>query len=166
MWAGHRQPWFADYLAATFGEPFPEMPAFEALCLLEGEYGGNVATGDIQSGIGRYWLADDRGFRELQYREMPRWWQEWNECGTCFYRFPAITFIHDGTGVAFGEKLGPRLNARKVGKLRVQSSGLEVVDVRLVWRVTPHDALERFAVPLVCPELGESGPKDPPRRGM
>jgi hypothetical protein len=159
VWAGHRQPWFADYLAATFGGSFPVLPAFEALCLMEGEHGGDIATGSIQSGVGRCWLADGRGFRELPPGEMPRWWEDWNGCGDRFYRLPMVHFIQDGSGVAFGERLGPELNARKVGRLRDQPGGLEVAEVRLVWRVSPHNPLEEFAVPPECPALGEDGPR-------
>lgn len=137
VWPQHREPAFLDYLSATFSEVVTDVPRFEKVCLVEAEE-GDAEGGAIGSIVKRWWLADEDGCRAVAFRELPRFADDFNDAqGTdrLFYRFPVVKFLRQGTAVAFGEAFGPRLNCRKVGRLRQEGGHASLVGVRLVWNV-------------------------------
>ena len=131
----HREPTFLDYLSLTFSEAIAALPRFEKLCLAEAE-NGNVEKGEIGGIIKRWWLADEDGFRSVNWGEMPRFAEDFNDAeGTdrMFYRFPLVKFLREGAMITFGEKFGPNLACRKVGRMQQAAGNISIVDVRLVW---------------------------------
>jgi hypothetical protein len=136
VFRNHREPSFVDYLSLTFLQVLGTLPGFESLCLAEAEHGD--ASGEIGGIIKRWWLTDTNGCRPVPFRELPRFTEEFNAAeGTeqVFYRFPLIKFFRENMKITFGEAFGPRLRCRKIGRLQESSSGVAIVEVRLVWNV-------------------------------
>jgi hypothetical protein len=100
-----------------------------------------VADGDPEIGhfhhesAFQWWAVDDAGVRECDYPDCKSGWTDAPEkVRGSFYRWPHISFLHRESVVGFGESFGPLLLNRKVGQLVQSGAGVEIVDVRVVYR--------------------------------
>jgi hypothetical protein len=136
VWPCHRTPQFLDYVADSFGVRVDDLAAFDALYIYQ------LAEGSLESGhfqhdsTFQWWEVTDTGVREcgrpdhavLGWRDAPE------RVRGSFYRWPHISFLHEGERVGFGECFGPNLLNRKVARVIGLASGVELVDVRVVYR--------------------------------
>lgn len=135
IWSWHRTPRFLDYVADSFGVRVTDAAAFDALYVYQ------VADGDVERGqfdhwsTFQWWETTDAGVQECGRPEQLVGWRDAPEkvLGS-FYRWPHISFLRIGERVGFGECFGPEMLNRKVGQLVQVAGGVEITDVRVVYR--------------------------------
>src|SRR5262249_40369371 len=139
VWSWHRSPQFLDYIAESFGKRVADLPEFDRLYIYQ------VADGDTERGgiyhetTIQWWEVDDAGVRECGWPKHKFGWVDApDKLRGSFYRWPHISFLLGGSRVGFGECYGPDLLNRKVGRLVETSTGVEILDVRLVWLPVEH----------------------------
>lgn len=125
MWALHKTQSFAHYLSATFGRSFTEIPKFERIYIAECET-GDAVKGVIGSEVARWWAVDESGLSEIDVEAI-----DFRTQGD-FFCTPVLKFLRQGSAVAVGERLGPAVACRKVGKFN-QESDQPLVDMKTVW---------------------------------
>ena len=135
VWSWHRTPQFLDYVAGSFGVHVPDLAVFDALYVYQ------VAEGDLEAGnfqhwsTFQWWEVTDGGVRECGRPDHLMGWTDAPEkVRGAFYRWPHISFLHAGDRVGFGERYGPTLLNRKVGQVVQLVGGVEIAEVRIVYR--------------------------------
>ncbi len=135
IWSWHRTPQFLDYVADSFGVRVSAPAVFDALYIYQ------VTKGDLERGsfdhsaVLQWWEVTDAGMSECA---KPAHWSGWVDAPEklrgSFYRWPHISFLHVAEQVGFGEWFGPGMLNRKAGRLVEAAGGIEIRDVRVIWR--------------------------------
>ncbi len=135
VWSWHRTPQFLDYVAESFGVRVNDSAAFDTLYVYQ------VAEGDLERGqfdhssTFQWWEVSDAGVKECNRPDQCLGWVDAPEkLRGSFYRWPHISFLHFGERVGFGERFGPGLLNRKVARVVETPNGVELADVRVVYR--------------------------------
>jgi hypothetical protein len=127
IWALHKSERFLAYVTEIYGKPVDHLPSFECVYIAEAE-SGDLDTGQIGGIIKKWWMVDDTGLSEIRRPQLPL-----TDDPALFDQRPVLKFFTDGARVVFGERLGPDLICRKVGKLIAKRAAVSVADVRLLW---------------------------------
>ena len=135
VWTWHRTPRFLDYVAESFGMRPPDLARFDRLYIYQ------VAEGDLEGGhfqhgsVFQWWEVDEGGMRECSQPPCLSGWVDAPEkVRGSFYRWPHISFLLSAQRLGFGECYGPELLNRKVARVVESPAGVDIVDVRIVYR--------------------------------
>jgi hypothetical protein len=127
IWAFHKSASFAGYIANTYGKCVDRLPSFECVYIAESE-SGDLDNGTIGGVIKKWWRVDGSGLTENWRPRLP----STDEPGL-FDRRPVLKFFTDGERVIVGERLGPNLNCRKLGRLINTATLAWLRYARLLW---------------------------------
>lgn len=126
LWSLHRTNEFARYLEDAYGHGPESCPRFDRILVAEA-LTGDVASGVIGSVIRRWWVIDDLGFREVDVQSL-----DFTERAG-FYLAPIRKFFMERDRVAIGERLGPAIGWRMVGRYLSDKVSSCLVDLKTVW---------------------------------
>jgi hypothetical protein len=121
-------------VAKSFGVHVTDPALFDALYVYQ------VAEGDLERGqfqhgtTFQWWEVTDAGVKECRPDHKLGWRDAPEKLRGSFYRWPHISFLHIGDQVGFGECYGPAMLNRKVASVVPVATGVELVDVRIVYR--------------------------------
>ncbi|MBI5365817.1 MAG: hypothetical protein HZA54_02170 [Planctomycetes bacterium] len=136
MWRVHRSQHFAERMARTYRLSVDALPRFDGIYIAQAEY-GDAARGEIGSVLRRLWVVDDAGLRPAA--DGPR---DFATRGL-FYVAPVLKFFGEGDLVTLGERWGPDIGGRWIGRVAVCVDRLHFIGLRTSWTRSPADRPQR-----------------------
>jgi len=117
---------FVRYLEFTFGKELASPPKFERLYIAQASC-GDALKGVIGGEIEHWWYMENGRLNDYDDKEFKYVVKD------DFYLEPVIKYYADGGWLAIGERLGPSISCRKVGKLEHKDGGLAITGIRVIW---------------------------------
>jgi hypothetical protein len=130
-WKLQKEDDFLVYLAQVSGRSVSVKPSFDRIIISQAEE-GDFADGGL-AGESTYWQVDDQGIILVSAQQMVDGWCDRNKTLGDFYITPTIRFYNEGQNILIGERYGPELFSRKVGKLVWQNDRLILTEVRIIF---------------------------------
>jgi hypothetical protein len=130
LWELHKSKNFHDHVRKIYGRDIDESPAFECIYVAEAE-SGDLLHGQIGGIIKKWWQVNDSGLVAITKLNLPA-----RDEPVGFDRCPVLKFFTDGKRVVLGERLGPDLISRRVGRLVFHENGISIEDLRVLWTST------------------------------
>src|SRR5215471_2965998 len=126
LWTTYQyQSKFEAYVSQVYDRKITIAPRFECLYIAECVK-GDPSTGGLGSLLARSWKVDDNGV-SIQPLQPPR-----TDNGSGFFVNPLIKFFVQGNVIVVGERLAPEFLCRKLGRLNISDSSVDIVDLKVV----------------------------------